>query len=463
MSNQEYYLLPREYLFLPKLDLALWDFLHYKAAQNDGGAIFSRAEVFHDPRLIRDRRRLTPWLNAQQSKGLIEVDQETTEGGKRQYLIQIKDWPDNIQFKDWPEDSPEKIKKPLTFHQNGWSHELASDEERWLLNLFLLHENGYRKPQPLSLPQLQTYIYQEMGNQQKALKDSHQNQKSTKKREDALNKIRRLTDKNLNLLKNCLESLVRLQLMMKDEQGFWLNKSGFWQPAGVRYQERIRDDLYRQRELIVVHLSEALSQPISTQEEVVELIRYWHEIGGLPQRLFVKAYNQLTFAKDIDLKKLKAELKKRAKNPRDRTTLYKTVLKDFRCQSQKPLPHFSNRLKLRLDHHTLVGGLFYFDPPLSERPMSLTLATIPRWPRSFKRQKEQLTLLIWVEGHEPIEVAKLFSDHKKPLKTPLMGLLPARYNLATPLTLIIQGPRPLRGLTVNAILEARLDNAKRKN
>jgi hypothetical protein len=451
MPKQEHYPLPTEYLFLPELDLALWDFLHYKAAQNDGWALFSLAEVFHDPRLIRNRQNLRPWLNAQESKGLIEIDKEALER-KTQYLIKITYWRDN--------ERPQ-ILKPLTFHQNGWVHELASNEERWILNLFLLHENHEKRdlpPQPLSLSQLQAYIYEEMGNQLQALQQSHKNKKSKKKRKQALTKIGRLTDKNLNQLKNCLQSLVRLQLINQNHQGFCLNKSGFSQPAGIRYQERIRHDWPRQRKLIVAYLSQALSQEVSSQEEVVELIRYWHQIGGLRQRQFVNAYNQLTFAKDkdIDLKKLRAELKRRAKNPRDRTTSYDLVLKDFRRQSQKALPDFSNPLKLRLDHHTLVGAPFYFEPPLSARPISLTLCTIPRWPiRHLKPQKEQLTLLIWSEGREPIKVAELFSEHEGPLKTPLMGQLPARYNLATRLTLLIQSPRPLEGLTVNAKLEAR--------
>lgn len=455
MPNQEYYPLPTEYLFLPEFDLALWDFLYYKAVQNDGWAVFKLAEVFHDPRLIQNRNNLKPWLHAQQSKELLRIDKEA-HGRKKQYLIKLLPWQESRQ---------PRVLKPIGFHQNGWVHELLSPEEHWLLNLFLIHElNQDKQRQPkltLTVPQLQSLIQEQVGSQLREQIQLETNKKDKKTKKQVLKKILCLTNKKLNQPSNILHGLVRLQLITHHGHSFQLNRQTFLRPAAVRDIEKIRHDLTAQRRIIATYLSRALLRKIDTSQEIVELIRYWHQVGGLPQRKFVNAYSQLSWAKkakEINLEKLSDHLKWRTSDRRDRTTRYKKVLKDFRCQSQKPLPDFSNQLKLRLDHHTLVGGSFYFDPPLARRPMSLTLRTIPRWPiRHLPPQKEELTLLIWVEGHEPIEVARLFSDHKGPLNKLLMGKLPARYNLATPLTLLIQSPRPLEGLTVNAILEVILD------
>ena len=287
-NTDDYYLLPKEHLFLLETPLNLWDYLYYKAALNDGWAVFQRAEVLHDPRLIRDRKDLNSFLKKQQSIGTIKVNKESYEK-KTQYLIQFLHWPNH-----------EVLPKPRGYHENGWVHELISLEERWLINLFLLIEHEMNDAPFVTIDQLRTQIEGITDQKWQEIKKLKQVEPKLKKeREKERKKLRVLTDPQKPLLEETLQSLIRLQLLVQKERGFRLNKNRFKQPAAPRYNKKIKDDFTAQRRIIVAHISKSGRIP-STKEPLIELIRYWHQVGGLPQRLFVRAYHQLSRAQDID-------------------------------------------------------------------------------------------------------------------------------------------------------------------
>lgn len=453
-NSDDYYLIPKEYLFLLEASLNLWDLLHYKAALNDGWAVFQRAEALHDPRLIRDRKDLNTFLKTQESRAKLSVSEESY-GRKIQYLIELPHLENNADL----------LPKPRGYHQNGWIHELISLEERWLINLFLLIEHEVSDTPFVTIDQLRTQI-EGIADQkwQEIQKVGPVNRNLAKERDKERKKLRVLMDQRNPLLGQTLQSLIRLQLVTREELGFRLNRNAFIMPAAPRYHIKIKDDLTAQRHLIVKQISPSGHSP-STEEPLIELIRYWHQVGGLPQRLFVRAYHQLSRAPDIELPDLEAYIQQQVKqrNRRDCTLSYESLLKKYRQDKSKSkkLPFYSNKvLHLRKEKWTIAGDTFYFEPPIKkERLNSLTLHCQTRWARSISiENKTPLTLLLWQKEVPLVTIGQLqLIQGKKPQSITLTNpnIVPRQIKLNQPFTLLVQAPHPIPGLNIAAWLEAR--------
>ena len=456
-NTDDYYLLPKEHLFLLETPLNLWDFLYYKAALNDGWAVFFPSEVTHDPRLIRDRRNFDSFRKQKEADALLRVDEES-HGRKKRYLIELLHWP-----------LSELLPKPRGYHENGWVHELISLEERWLINLFLLIEHEMNDAPFVTIDQLRTQI-EGIADQkwQEIKKLKPVEPKVANERNKERKKLRVLTDPQKPLLGSTLQSLIRLQLLVQKERGFRLNKNRFKQPAAPRYNKKIKDDFTAQRRLIAARISRETRQKTNTQEPLIELIRYWHQVGGLPQRLFVRAYHQLSRAQDIDDQDLKAYIKKQVsqRNRRDCTVYYESMLQKYRQDKQKSkqkpkkLSFYSNNiLHLRQEKWTVAGDTFYFEPPFKkERLNSLTLHCRTRWARGVSiENKTPLTLLLWQKEQPLVMIGQLpLIQQEKPQSITLTALknMPRQIKLNQPFTLLVQAPHPIPGLNVVAWLKA---------
>ena len=447
------YLLPKEHLFLLETSLNLWDFLYYKASLNDGWAVFFPSEVTHDPRLIRDRKDLNSFLTQEESNSRMLVDEEF-HGRKKRYLIELLHWP-----------LKELLPKPRGYHENGWVHELISLEERWLINLFLLIEHEANDASFVTIDQLRTQIEGIADQKWPEIKRLKQiNKKLAKERDKERKKLISLANPNQPLLEQTLQRLVRLQLVVTDWLGFRLNRDALSMPSAPRYNQKIKDDFTAQRHLIMAHISRSEHEP-STTEALIELIRYWHQMGGLPQRLFVRAYHQLSRARDIDYQDLAAYIKKQLsqRNRRDCTLYYESILHKYRQDKQKSkkLPIYSNNiLHLRKEQWTIAGDTFYFEPPLKkERPNSLTLHCRTRWGEEVEIESNiPLSLLLWQKEQPLVMIGKLQliqQDKTQSISLTDPDIVPRQIKLNQPFTLLVQAPHPIPGLDVGAWLEAK--------
>lgn len=443
------YPLPARYLFLDdEEELNLWDFLHETADHETGIAGIDFATICGNPPLFRNRGRLRTWLrtHAADQNGILSFEPELfpahvprrskkgdlkVPGGKAsgdlvatgRYLVALC---------EWSQACASGLPKPRGYHRQAWVHELMSIEERWVLNL-LLRETVLRPG--ILLDRIDRALAELLA--------------ICKKSGPALTRP---------VLLRALEDLIEDGLVRRQGQRFVFERATLQQHSAPWP----RDDHTAARRVIAERLSVALDQRVAPAEPAVELIRHFHQRGGIRLREVARLYRHLQNAQPQiqpdDYEAIHTEIENRYRR-RDHTTAYKTVLKEF-LKKREAAARFrtSERLHLRLDHQPVAGATFRFKEPLAGRPSSLVLKYDRHWRAEVPRDEDRLEFWLWLPDTPLIALgqgpATSAEDEITERTITLMPLLPGHFDLSVPATLLVRAGRPLPGFTVHAWLVA---------